>query len=179
MIYTLNKKKLTYKNITLLTILSVVGISFLMGIAISMFVSSHTTTYVSEEVKTVILNERNSFSKKKLIIYIQELNLRFPKIVLAQAELESNYFKSKIFKENNNLFGMKVATSRPTTNKGEQYSHAVYDYWRESVQDYAFFQAAYLRNVKTEHQYFEYLRNNYAEDSSYVDKLKSIINKNK
>lgn len=72
---------------------------------------------------------------------------------------------------------MKVARTRPTTNKGEQYSHAIYNYWKESVQDYALFQAAFLRGIKTEQQYFEYLRYNYAEDSSYVDKLKSIINK--
>jgi hypothetical protein len=37
------------------------------------------------------------------------------------------------------------------------------------------FQAAYLNDIKTEEEYFQYLRANYAEDSMYVEKLKKII----
>jgi flagellum-specific peptidoglycan hydrolase FlgJ len=33
--------------------------------------------------------------------------------------------------------------------------------------------------MKSEAEYFDYLRQNYAEDPNYVDKLKKIIEKNK
>ena len=37
----------------------------------------------------------------------------------------------------------------------------------------------YLRKIKTEDEYFEYLRQNYAEDPEYVTRLKNIIKKKK
>jgi hypothetical protein len=133
--------------------------------------------YITEETRTLIINEENKFSEERLKQFILELNIRFPHIVLAQAKLESGYFKSKMFRENNNFFGMKVARKRPTTNKGEQYGHAFFDSWRDCVLDYAFYQAAYLSDIKTEAQYFAYLGANYAEDPTYVEKLKKIIKK--
>jgi len=133
--------------------------------------------YITEETRMLIINEENKFSEERLKQFILELNIRFPHIVLAQAKLESGYFKSKMFLANNNFFGMKVARKRPTTNKGEQYGHAYFDSWRDCVMDYAFYQAAYLNDIKTEEQYFAYLSANYAEDPSYVEKLKRIIRK--
>ena len=74
---------------------------------------------------------------------------------------------------------MKPAKLRPTTNKGENKGHAVFDTWRDCVNDYALFQAAYLNEIKSQDEYFQYLEQNYAEDPKYVDKLKKIIEKNK
>ena len=74
---------------------------------------------------------------------------------------------------------MKVAKKRPTTNKGEENGHAYYETWQESVVDYAFYQAQYLNDIKTESDYFVYLKQNYAEDTNYVDRLKRIINEEK
>jgi flagellum-specific peptidoglycan hydrolase FlgJ len=72
---------------------------------------------------------------------------------------------------------MKCATRRPTTNKGEQHNHAYFDTWKDCVIDYAFFSAQYLDDIKTEKEYFEYLSQNYAEDTTYISKLKKIIEK--
>jgi len=119
----------------------------------------------------------NEFSEVKLKEYIIELNIKFPHIVFAQAKLESGYFKSTIFKENNNLFGMKIATRRPTTNKGENRGHAVFDNWKESVLDYAFYQARFLGDIKTEGEYIQYLKANYAEDPGYVNKVIKLSKK--
>jgi len=133
--------------------------------------------YISEETKMMIINEDRVFTEDKLKQFILELNIKFPHIVYAQARLESGYFKSKIFRTNNNFFGMKVARKRPTTNKGEQYGHAYFDSWRDCVVDYAFYQAAYLHDIKTENQYYAYLSANYAEDPNYVSKLKKLVKK--
>ena len=123
---------------------------------------------VKEEVKTT------DFTEEKLIEYIDELNIKFPHIVLAQARLESGNFKSKIFKENNNLFGMKEAKQRISTNKGTNLGHAKYDSWKECVLDYALYQATYLSKFKTEEQYYSYLADNYAANGRYVKLLKEI-----
>jgi len=45
------------------------------------------------------------------------------------------------------------------------------------VVDYAFYQAAYLNDLRSEKEYFDYLGQNYAEDPMYVSKLKKIIEK--
>jgi flagellum-specific peptidoglycan hydrolase FlgJ len=106
-----------------------------------------------------------------------ELNIKYPHIVLAQTQLETGGYKSPIFKENHNLFGMKVATQRPTTNKGEESGHAYYDNWKESVVDYGFYQAKYLSNIKSENEYLQYLKQFYAEDPNYMPKLLDILSK--
>ena len=131
--------------------------------------------YITEETKMLIISEQNEFSEAKLKEYILELNIKFPHIVLAQAQLETGFFKSKIFKENNNLFGMKLARRRPRTALGVENNHAYYNNWKESVLDYALFAAAYLSDIKTEHQYLEYLKANYAEDPLYFNKLLKLI----
>ncbi len=131
--------------------------------------------YVSEETRMLILNQENEFTPDKLKQFILSLNIKFPHIVYAQAKLESGNFKSKIFRENNNLFGMKVARMRPTTNKGEQNNHAYFNSWKDCVVDYAMYAAAYLNDIKTEQQYLDYLKANYAEDSKYYSKLIKMI----
>lgn len=175
MLYTYDKTNLRFNKISPIIIISMLFIMFLVS-----FIIAHKLDeikVVSDETKAIVLQEENEFSRDKLKAYILELNIRFPHIVLAQAELESGHFTSKIFRENNNLFGMKVATKRPTTNKGEEHGHAYYDNWRESVVDYGFFSAQYLSDIKTEKQYLEYLGKNYAEDSTYVNKIIKLINK--
>jgi flagellum-specific peptidoglycan hydrolase FlgJ len=74
------------------------------------------------------------------------------------------------------MFGMKQSTRRSSTNKGEQYGHAYYDNWRESVLDYALWQCKYLSGINTRAEYLEYLKSNYAQDPNYYSKLIKIIN---
>lgn len=171
--HTMEYGDLTYKAITIF----VSSILLISAITCYIFINNpNNIKYISEESKQIFINENNKFSEKELKKLILELNLKFPHIVLAQAKLETGSFKSQIFIENNNLFGMKVARSRPTTNKGEQYEHAVFSNWRESVIDYGFWQARFLSNIKNENDYLEYLKQSYAEDPNYIIILKQIIN---
>lgn len=130
----------------------------------------------TEEISKIIIKSEVEFSEPALKDLLLDLNIRFPHIVLAQAKLESGNFKSHIFLENNNMFGMKEAKRRPTTNKGTQNGHAYYENWRDCVIDYAFYQAAYLNDLKTEDQYYQYLAASYAEDASYVVKVRQMAN---
>jgi len=183
MLYKYDKEHLNYKKVTGTWLIAILCV-LLMSIAVTTIVTINRVNnvrFISEETKAIILREadkQNEFSREKLKAYILELNVKYPHIVMAQAELETGGFKSFIFKTNKNCFGMKEAKRRPTTNKGTENNHAVYNDWRESVQDYAMFAAAYLNNIRTEDEYFEYLRQNYAEDPNYVNKLKAIIIKN-
>jgi uncharacterized FlgJ-related protein len=180
MIYKFDPKSLTYQNVTKNLVLVIIGmvILFTAITSIFMFTRINDIRYISSETKSIIIKEsakENEFSPKKLREYILELNIKFPHIVYAQARLETGNFKSQIFKTNHNLFGMKVATLRPTTNKGEENGHAYYEGWRESVVDYAFYQAQYLSDIKTEAEYLEYLKANYAEAPNYMAQLQIII----
>jgi len=172
---TLKSEDITYKVILALFCFALVGtlIGGLFG-----YKNVNDVKYITEETKQFIIKEQlkeNEFTPERLKEYILELNIRFPHIVYAQAQLETGNFTSHIFKVNNNLFGMREAKRRPTTNKGTENGHAYFENWRESVVDYAFYQAAYLFKLKTEKEYWEYLGQNYAEDPNYIVKLKKIV----
>ena len=135
------------------------------------------------EKQLVILNlekERNKFEEEKFVELIKDLNMKFPHIVYAQAKLESGNFKSAVFKQNNNLFGMKQARVRVNTAKGTNLNHAYYDNWKESVYDYAFYQCRYMSNADTEAEYYQALDASYAEvGGTYSKALKQIIEREK
>lgn len=179
MLYKYDKSSLNYKKVTGTWLIAMLLV-LLASIALTGFVTVNKLNdvrFISEETKAIILREadkQNEFSPEKLKAYVLELNIKYPHIVMAQAQLETGAFKSAIFKENHNLFGLKQATKRPTTNKGTENGHAYYESWRESVVDYAFYQATYLKDIRTEDEYLQYLGANYAEDPNYVVKIKKI-----
>lgn len=181
MIYFFDKKELTYKNVTKkLITYSVIGciISTLVLSSLMLYIFNDVK-YITEETRLSILKEKNDFSSEKLKKALVSLNVKFPHIVYAQAKLETGNFTSKIFKENNNLFGMREAKVRPTTNKGTENNHAYFDTWYDSVLDYAMYSAAYLHDIKTEDEYFQYLKQNYAEAPNYIEVLQKTINAEK
>lgn len=135
----------------------------------------HQVEQMPLEKQISLIQEQDIFTPEKLKAYIKDLNIKFPDIVYAQAVHETGNFKSQIFRENNNLFGMKVAKLRPTTNDGEQYGHAYYDHWRSSVQDYAYWQA-YSAKGLNKSEYLQLL-NGYAEDGDYVKKISYRVEK--
>lgn len=102
--------------------------------------------------------------------YILELNIQHPDIVFRQARIESGNFKSRVFLENNNMFGMKIPSKRPNMVSGSNRGYAVYNSWQESVIDYALYQAYSGKNL-TKEDYVKMLNNSYAEDVNYLNKL--------
>jgi len=179
MFYIYNNKTLQFEKVNwvsrgLKVLAGAVLVSMVLGWS---FKPAIKNNYTESEVK-LIMAKHNKFDTEKLIQKIKELNFKFPYIVYAQSILETHHFKSKIFLENKNLFGMKEATKRINVAKGTQYEHAYYNDWIESVMDYAFYTSTYLYNIDTEEDYLTYLGQYYAEDSQYVKKLKDVIEKN-
>jgi uncharacterized FlgJ-related protein len=110
-------------------------------------------------------------------LYFEKHKIRFSHIVYAQAILESNNFKSKLCKENNNIFGMKVPAQRFTfcNNPYDYGNYAKYDNIESCVLDYKAWQQTYAYHIRDENVYFAFLAEVYAEDKNYVNKLKKII----
>jgi flagellum-specific peptidoglycan hydrolase FlgJ len=141
--------------------------------------SSDTVKTIIKEVTCENVDNPLIFSETNLVNKMKEINLKFPHIVLAQSQLETGNYKSKIFKHNNNLFGMKEARSRVKVSAGTKNGHAHYSTWIESLYDYAFMQCRYLGKIDNETDYYNYLGKTYAEDPDYISKLKKMADKNK
>lgn len=93
---------------------------------------------------------------------LDRYNIAFPKIVVAQALLETGYFTSNVCLNYNNLFGLR----RPT--EGTYYR---FNNWEESVKAYK----DYVQYKYRGGDYFKFLnRIGYAEDPNYLYKVKSI-----
>lgn len=111
--------------------------------------------YVHDTIKVekhITLNEKNVLQE------MYKLNIKHPKVVLAQAKLESNNFSSNLVKTHNNFLGIK---------KGKSY--AKYDTWNECLIDYQ----NRVQNKYKGGDYYAFLKNiGYAEDPEYINKLK-------
>ena len=109
------------------------------------------------------------------------LDVKFPDIVLAQTILESGNYSSKVAKQNNNLFGMRMPKVRETTAIGQRYGYARYYNWKDSVKDYKLWQEALLKKYPnmTRGQYKSYINRIYSTGKNYISKINLIIQKNK
>lgn len=91
-----------------------------------------------------------------LIAEINKNGIKFPKIVLAQAILETGWFKSSVCRNKHNLFGL----TNPRTGEYYEFAH-----WTESVR-------AYYTKVQYRYKggnYLLWLKNiGYAEDPGYI-----------
>lgn len=115
------------------------------------------------------------FTENNLISYMKEINLPYPYIILAQCKLETGNYKSKIFRKNNNLTGMKEAKVRINLAKGTRYNHAYYNHWTESIIDYALWYSTYASDCKNEEDFYNLLQRVYAKSPKYVSNLQYII----
>jgi uncharacterized FlgJ-related protein len=181
MYYKYNKEILDFEKSTahrklILALVFSVTLSLILGF----FASKRTDIRnLTPEEKLIVLRDNNNFSEDRLLEKIKALNFKFPDIVFAQAKLESGNFNSAIFLENHNMFGMREAKLRANLAKGTNRGHAFYDSWEDSVLDYALYYSTYLCRIDTKEEYFDYLQQSYAEDPTYVKRLKTILSKEK
>lgn len=101
------------------------------------------------------------FSQQSLQQEIVKQGIKYPDIALAQAKIESGHFTSPIFKENNNLFGMKLPGQRQTTAIGKNRGHAKYKSWQDSVKDYKLWQDQLGWSSLPKNVYLQKLSDNY------------------
>lgn len=174
-IYKYNQSTLQYEPIPHLS-------KILKGLAIFLLLfgfigatSEKEDNYIITAEDVLLVNSQNEFSEDKFISMLDEINLPYPHITLAQAKLETGNFTSKIFTENHNSFGQKEAKVRINLARGTQYGHAYYNNWEESILDYAFWYSTYASKCKSEEEFYQLLDKVYAEDELYSKKLKNMI----
>ena len=179
MIYTYCKDSLVFRHIKLSSYFKIGTIFLIMFTSVSYMAYKiglrNSIESLTSEERITLINEKDAFSREKMAIMLEDLNVKFPWIPMAQSMIETGQWKSEVFLENNNLFGMREAKSRIMTSTGTNLNHAKYNSWRESVYDYAFYQSRYLGGVKTESEYYQYLGASYAEDPGYVKKVQQIV----
>ncbi|MEA2065630.1 MAG: glucosaminidase domain-containing protein [Thermotogota bacterium] len=73
------------------------------------------------------------------LLLIEGIKTGTAQIITSQAALETGNFTSTVFKENNNLFGMRYPTERPTTATGEKRGYAFYESIGDCVQDFVLY----------------------------------------
>ena len=98
------------------------------------------------------------------LIYFE---VQHPHIVYAQAILETGNFTSKVCRENNNLFGLYDSRNK---------KYYAFNHWSESI-------IAYINYIQYKYSppkdYYKFLQDiGYAEDPTYTDKLRIIVEKN-
>lgn len=183
MYYKYNKNTLRFEKVNWVKmLLNFVAINVIVFIFVIMNVGlsrPSSITDVTEQELIVINKNHDEFSEEKLEKEIKSYNLKYPYIVHAQSILETGHWTSPIYKENNNLFGMREAKKRPNVALGTKNSHAYYTNWKKSLEDYVLYNASYLfREVDdTEDEYYAYLDKAYAEAKNYSGTLREIVNK--
>lgn len=174
-LYKYDKDNLSFKKVSSVRILMLYLAPFLL---LSLLGAVRPDPEIIEKLtpvdRYIVIQQDLEFTEEKFIDEIKRMNFRFPHIVLAQAKIESGNFTSRIFIENNNLFGMKQARVRANLATGTQHGHAVYESWKESLYDYGFYYANYLSKLHTEEKYFDYINQRYAEDPNYDNKVRSL-----
>lgn len=134
--------------------------------------------FLSEKASFYYQIKHLPFSEDLLKKCLDYEGINYPEIVVLQSRLETGNYTSDIFRNGNNLFGMKYPGRRPTVAAGIYKEHAKYSHWSDSVMDYALWQEYYLsRGYKIEggddnDLYLVFLRSiPYAEDPRYISKL--------
>ncbi|NCD06251.1 MAG: hypothetical protein EOL97_09035 [Spirochaetia bacterium] len=152
-----------------------------IAVAITTLLYINTNTEIENNSEFVIFNttfpinveQDSTLTKENLIIFLDNLNVRFPEIVYAQCMLETGGLSSYLCHNNNNLFGMTSIGDRINRANGSKEGFAYFNKWQHSVVDYAIYQALYL-NKKDKDEYYVYLTTYYAEDPNYISKLQVL-----
>ena len=125
------------------------------------------------------LTKEDSMNIKNVQMAVWSLPFKHKDIIVAQAVLESGWFKSRNCVNNNNLFGMRRAYTRMTTSDTTLNGYAHYTNWRMSVIDYYLLQSTRESIIPSSRaQYFRYLDKVYSEvGRNYSDQLKDILSR--
>ena len=115
------------------------------------------------------------FSKTALYSFILSLGIKYPKIVYAQARIESGNFHSKLFRESFNMFGMTYSGKHKSVSVGLKNGYNVYNSWKASVIDYKLWQDRMIHKIDNEESYLFYLQEHYAENGEeYIILIKKM-----
>lgn len=149
------------------------------ALVIAFTMQSGTMRSTSKDVPPVIKSEEKVepvdstvLTKDLLVEYILTQGIAHPEVAYSIIMTESGMC-SKLFKSNNNLFGMRQPGVRPTMSKGAKYGYASFEKWQHSVLDYKLYLEFVGGHKMTRDSYLAHLNRNYAHKgySSYIIKF--------
>lgn len=118
------------------------------------------------------INKPEEVNDSVLLEFLIENKAWYPEILLRQAKIESGNYSSNIYKNSNNLYGMRKVGSRQTTQTSTYNGYGVYNNWCLSVLDRLLWDIFYFDNKKPSEEEYLNAIDIYAEDSNYKNKLK-------
>jgi hypothetical protein len=124
------------------------------------------------------MSEPKETIKKILSQSLDENNV---KLWMAVSYHETGGWKSPIYKENKNFFGMKLPTIRETTAIGENRGHAVFNSYEDSARDQLLYlKARAYKQVNTPEELVNWMKGKgYFTDTveNYLRGVKNGLNK--
>lgn len=151
-----------YQNAFYFLVGSIIG----FAIATSMFYKPIKTeiqlkTQPIEKVVTFDSTEHAKLNDANLMKELVRQGVQHPEIVLAQAKLETGFYRSDVCKKHNNLFGLR--------HKNGYYK---FNNWQESVTAYR----DYVQYKYPGGDYFAFLENiGYAEEPNYTQYVRRLL----
>lgn len=181
-----------YKKATLHTwIIGFIVISFIIGIAIvKIVIDNNDKNYQIETLSQKLKQEEQALSLEYSIGYwfintpkeindtmlyqfLLDNNAWYPDILLKQAKIESANYTSDVYKNTNNLYGMKKVGKRQTTQLNNTYKgYGCYSNWCLSVLDRMLWDIFVFNGEKPSREKYLKAMSIYAEDKNYLTKLK-------
>jgi hypothetical protein len=151
----------------------------LPGLAMLVMLSGIVLAIYTYLKKKTILNQALEIYS---LLQVSGLNPQIAKFAVAQSAHETGGYTSKVFKENNNCFGMKYAGQYNA--KGEKNGHADYETINKSVSDFAIWFVNHRTNniswpiiINSIETYVKFLKNNNyftAPEADYLKACKSF-----
>lgn len=121
-----------------------------------------------------------NFGQIASTIFLMKGSKEVAQFVMAQSILETNHYKSNIYKKNNNLFGMKLAKTRLTTAHGENRGHAMYVNTETSLVDYMLWLTynGFTQNTLKDLDKFKLrlINSGYCPQKDYIKRIEEIYN---
>ena len=146
-------------------------VGIVIGLSVNLFTPKITVVYkeINKPNKPIISSDTDtvkaysSLEDSSVYREIVAHKIYHPNIVLAQAKLETGNYKSKVCTVYNNLFGLRKPDG----------SYYKFNSWQESVKAYK----DWIQNKYTPpNDYYDFLDSiRYAEDASYISKLKDMV----
>ena len=130
-----------------------------------MFMSFHNIVSIRPKVEEhdVSFLKAKELNDSILYLALVHYNIRHPKIVLAQAKLESGNFTSNHYKKRNNFLGLY-------DSKRKEYYR--FNHWTDCIQGYKDMVEYKLRDGEN---YYNFLRRiKYASSENYIRQIKQI-----
>lgn len=136
-------------------------INVIFAILLFMAFSNETIIHKTKIVKEIITEKDVVLNDSGITAELTNQGVILAAVACLQSKIESNHGKSNVGIQAKNLFGITYHRCKHVAGKHGVY--AKYDSYRDNIKCYAHIQKRYLKNIDGV----------YAEDPTYVSKLKS------